>query len=226
MLIPMAIAAATMPWGQSANYGLFVVFLTPIIVILLDIAAPADSGVVTARLVDTIVGSGIVLIFGYLLWPRTWRSSLEGPLQQVVMALDAFVEAAFGTSGEDRRQARRRTFRALTELQNALQRQLAEPPPLRTRAAAWWPLIVQMERTADSVIEAAVAVDSGASPPAAGQVATLRHVIQTIGDPAAGSHRDVPDDLASGVLASLAQDVDAAHRQWRQIEQARHSVAD
>jgi hypothetical protein len=96
------------------------------------------------------------------------------------MALDAFVEAAFtGTTAEGRR-ARRRNYRALTELQTQLQRRLAEPPPISTRAAAWWPVIVQLERTSDAVTEAVIATREGEPGPDLAQVSVLRRAIRQL----------------------------------------------
>lgn len=213
VLIPIAVAAAAMPWALGVNYGLFVVAITPAIVILLDLTTASTSGVVTARLLDTLVGSGIVLLFGYALWPGTWRSSLDLPLHRVVAALDAFVAAAFTGGAAQRAPARRRTFRALTELQVALQRQLAEPPPVSTRAAAWWPVMVQLERVADGVIEAAVAVDAGAGRPGPAGVDALRRDLARLDPlPTAPVTNRRGDGEPDDVLAPVAREVDAASR--------------
>ena len=150
VLVAMAGFAALLPWARDTNFGLFSVFQTPVIILLLDLALPAGAGLVAARLTDTLIGCGIVLVFGYLLWPQTWRAPLDEALRATTVALDAFVDAAFTGSPADRRRTRRRTYRALTELQTQLQRLLAEPPPISTRAAAWWPVIVQLEPSARS----------------------------------------------------------------------------
>ena len=113
-------------------------------------------------------------------------------LRAAALALDAFVEAAFTGSPADRRRARRRTYRALTELQTQLQRRLAEPPPISTRAAAWWPVIVQLERTADAVTEAVIATRGGEPAPDLAQVAVLRRAIRQLADDVR-AHR-APDD--------------------------------
>ena len=121
-----------------------------------------------------------MLVFGYLLWPQTWRAPLDEALRDAALALDAFVEAAFTGSPADRRRARRRNYRALTELQTQLQRRLAEPPPISTRAAAWWPVIVQLERTSDAVTEAVIARRGGEPAPDLAQVAVLRRAIRRL----------------------------------------------
>jgi uncharacterized membrane protein YccC len=209
----MALAAAALPWARAANFGLFSVFQTPLIILLLDLASPGGAALVGARLTDTLIGCAIVLVFGYLLWPGTWRAPLDEALRDAALALDAFVEAAFTGDGAERRRARRRNYRALTELQTQLQRRLAEPPPISTRAAAWWPVIVQLERTSDAVTEAVIATRSGEPPPDLAQVAVLRRAIREL-ETDVRTHR-VPDDaeiMADGVLGPVAREVDAARR--------------
>jgi uncharacterized membrane protein YccC len=217
VLVAMAAFAGLLPWARNANFGLFSVFQTPVIILLLDLALPSGPGLVGARLVDTLIGCGIVLVFGYLLWPQTWRAPLDEALRDAALALDAFVEAAFTGSPADRRRARRRNYRALTELQTQLQRRLAEPPPISNRAAAWWPVIVQLERTSDAVTEAVIAQRGGEPAPDLAQVAVLRRAIRRLEEDVR-THR-LSDDAeihAEGLLAPVAREVDAARRLVRE----------
>jgi uncharacterized membrane protein YccC len=218
ILLAMAVAAGVLPWARGANYGVFSVFLTPLVIFLLDLAAPAGGGLVRARLLDTLIGCAIVLVLGYLLWPQTWRAPLDEAMRDTALALDAFVEAAFTGNPTERRRARRRNYRALTELQTQLQRRLAEPPPISTRAAAWWPVIVQLERTSDAVTEAVIATRGGEPSPDLAQVAVLRRAIRQLEDDVR-AHRAPDDDaeiMADGVLAPVAREVDAARRLVRE----------
>src|SRR3954470_2023027 len=222
LLLGMAFFAAVLPWARGANFGLFSVFQTPLIILLLDLTLPGNSGIVAARLVDTLIGCAIVLVFGYLLWPQTWRAPLDEALRDAALCLDAFVEAAFTGDPTERRRARRRNYRALTELQTQLQRRLAEPPPISNRAAAWWPVIVQLERTSDAVTEAVIAIRSGEAAPDPDQVAVLRRAIRELEDDVR-LHRP-PDDaeiMAEGVLAPVAREVDTARRLVREAAPGR-----
>ncbi|MGY1671630.1 FUSC family protein [Geodermatophilus sp. SYSU D00710] len=224
VVVAMAVAAGLLPWARGANFGLFSVFQTPVIILLLDLADPGGPGLVGARLVDTLIGCAIVLVAGYLVWPSTWRAPLDEALRAAALALDAFVGAAFGGDPTTRRRARRRTYRALTELHTQLQRRLAEPPPVSTRAAAWWPVIVQLERTADAVTEAVIAVGQGGPSPDPDQVAVLRRALRELEDDVR-AHRP-PDDaeiLADGVLAPVAREVDAARRLVRDAAPGRRA---
>jgi uncharacterized membrane protein YccC len=215
--VAMAAAAAVLPWARTVNFGLFSTVQTPLIILLLDVTMPSGPGLVGARLVDTLVGCAIVLVLGYALWPQTWRAPLDEALRDATEALDGFVEAAFTGGDADIRRARRRSYRALTELQTQLQRRLAEPPPVSSRAAAWWPVIVQLERTSDAVTEAVIATRGGSPAPDLGQVAALRRAIRQL-EADVLAHRP-PDDaeiLAEGVLAPVAREVDTARRLVRE----------
>jgi uncharacterized membrane protein YccC len=163
-----------------------------------------------------------VLVFGYLLWPQTWRAPLDEALRATALALDGFVEAAFTGSPAERRRARRRTYRALTELQAQLQRRLAEPPPISTRAAAWWPVIVQLERTADAVTEAVIATRGGEPSPDLAQVAVLRRAIRRLEDDVRAPLASDDAELdADGVLAPVAREIDTARRLVRETAPGR-----
>ncbi|SCX49444.1 Uncharacterized membrane protein YccC [Klenkia marina] len=223
VVLALALFAAVLPWARNANFGLFSVFQTPLVIMLLDLAAPSPSELVGPRLVDTVIGCAIVLVFGYLLWPQTWRAPLDDALRAAAVALDRFVDAAFHGTPEETRRARRASYRALTELQTQLQRRLAEPPPISTRAAAWYPVIIQLERTSDAVTEAVIAMRAGAEIPPRGQVNVLRRSIRELDDDLR-LHR-FPDDTeihAEGVLGPVAREVDAARRLVRAQAPGKH----
>jgi uncharacterized membrane protein YccC len=217
VLVAMSAATAVLPWARNANFGLFSVFQTPVIILLLDLTLPKGTGLVGARLVDTLIGCVIVLVFGYLLWPQTWRAPLDESLRAAARALDEFVEAAFTGDPAERRRARRRNYRALTDLQTQLQRRLAEPPPISNRAAAWWPVIVQLERTADAVTEAVIAQREGQPAPDLAQVTVLRRAIRRLeADVQAHRASDDAEIHADGILAPVAREVDTARRLVRE----------
>ena len=225
LLAAMAASAAVLPWARAANFGLFSVFQTPVILLMLDLTLTHDAGLVGERLVDTLVGCGIVLVFGYLLWPQTWRAPLDQALHEAATALDGFVDAAFTGGPADRRRARRRNYRALTELQAQLQRRLAEPPPISTRAAAWWPVIVALERTSDAVTEAVIATREGEPVPDLAQVAVLRRAIRQLEvDVRTTGPDDDAEIHADGVLAPVAREVDTARRLVRATAPGRRAL--
>ena len=56
LLIPFAVLAALLPYGRSRNYGLLATFLTPLVVVLIDLLSPAGWRLAEDRLIDTLIG--------------------------------------------------------------------------------------------------------------------------------------------------------------------------
>lgn len=74
-VLVMAVLAGILPWAMKYSYAMQAVFLTPLILMLINIILPgsADINYATQRLLDTIIGSVIVVAFGYL--PLKWYQS-------------------------------------------------------------------------------------------------------------------------------------------------------
>ncbi|CAH1672673.1 FUSC family protein [Chelatococcus asaccharovorans] len=68
LVVVMSVLAGILPWAMQRSYVLQAVFLTPLVLILVDVIVPGtrdiDYGV--QRLIDTAIGGVIVIIFGYL----------------------------------------------------------------------------------------------------------------------------------------------------------------
>jgi uncharacterized membrane protein YccC len=56
LLIPFGVLAALLPFGRSRNYGLLATFLTPLVVVLIDLLNPVGWRLAEDRLVDTLIG--------------------------------------------------------------------------------------------------------------------------------------------------------------------------
>ena len=50
VLLPMAVAAGALPWARNGNFGLFSVFQTPLIILMLDLASPSGAQLVGAQI--------------------------------------------------------------------------------------------------------------------------------------------------------------------------------
>lgn len=163
ILVAIAVFAALLPIAIVRNYGLFATFLTPVIVLLLDLIHRNDEQLVLARLVDTLLGCAVVLLVGYLPWPDTWRSRtrIGQRFAEVTDDVLAYLRVALGPDAGARAPLRRQTYRRLSDLRTVFQQALAEPPPASTRASAWWPAIVALERLTDAVTAAVVYAERG-----------------------------------------------------------------
>ena len=180
LLIPFAVLAALLPYGRSRNYGLLATFLTPLVVVLIDLLTPAGWRLAEDRLIDTLIGCAIVLLIGYAPWPMSWYAHLPQQYAQTVLDVRRYLEEAIGGgsgedgSGEDgsggggalpaRSRMRRSTYRALADLRTEFQRTMSEPPSISRLATAWWPAVVALEQVMDAITSTAVAVSRGAVP--------------------------------------------------------------
>ncbi|MBA8793282.1 putative membrane protein YccC [Friedmanniella endophytica] len=213
MLLPIAVLAFGFPLAMSRNYGMLSTFITPLVFLLLDFAAPVSSSLVLARLADTALGAGIVLVVGYLCWPSTWRPRLGRTVADATAALADYVRVAFGDDWPASGAARRRAYRALSDVRAALQSALAEPPPLSTRAAAWWPLIAQLERAVDRTSHAVLLARHAGEHPDPTDVNEVVDALEDLG--AALRERRPPRNLTlpeDGPLDLAAHEVAAARR--------------
>ena len=216
LLIPFAVLAALLPFGRSRNYGLLATFLTPLVVVLIDLLNPGGWRLAEDRLIDTLIGCAIVLLIGFAPWPMSWYSHL--PRQYARAALDVcrYLEEALdpdaGVLGADaprgtgprgagpsaRSRMRRSTYRALADLRAEFQRTMSEPPSISRRATAWWPAVVALEQVMDAGTATALAVSRGAQVSPSG-VRQLSDALRAVSEAAATGSAlaetpELPDD--------------------------------
>ena len=160
LLIPFGLLAALLPFGRSRNYGLLSTFLTPLVVVLIDLLGPTGWRLAEDRLVDTLVGCAIVLLVGFAPWPMAWYSHLPRQYEQTVQDMCRYLEEVLerpGSGVSSRARLRRPTYRALADLRAEFQRTMSEPPAISRRAAAWWPAVIGLERVMDAITSAGLA---------------------------------------------------------------------
>ncbi|MEU6088525.1 FUSC family protein [Streptomyces sp. NPDC047085] len=213
----MLLLAPLVPALTPRGYGFQTAAITPVILLLSDILNHQGTGLLLPRLLDSLMGCAIALVAGYLLWPESWHTRVGDRLADAVADTATYVEAAFGpaTDPSSRARMRRRLYRDLSTIRTEFQRALTEPPPTGRRAAAWWPLVVAVERIVDATTAARVRVRHGAPPPSPAEV---RHVALQLRELSEGvryadSLTAVPTHLtgpSDSVLEPLRQEVAAA----------------
>ncbi|MGH3190499.1 MAG: FUSC family protein [Streptosporangiaceae bacterium] len=217
LLIPLAVLAALLPYGRQRNYGLLATFLTPLVVVLVDLFNPIGWRLAEDRLVDTLIGCGIVLVVGFAPWPMSWHAHLPQQFGQTVLKVSDYLEEALlGPAGEassvalpKRSQMRRATWRALADLSTEFQRTLSEPPSISRIATAWFPAVVALERVMEAITSTAISVSRGATVPPDGVrqlAAALRAVAGSAvsGVPLAAPP-ELPDDEVLKILTLTTQ---------------------
>ena len=197
LLIPLALLAAGLPYGRARNFGLVATFLTPLVVVLIDLLVPAGWRLAEDRLIDTLIGCAIVLVVGYAPWPMSWHLHLSAKFAETLRDLCRYMEEALVTAWEpapaghadgpqtaggpqavatrpaSRSALRRQASRALGDLAAEYQRALSEPSAVSRRTAAWWPAVVGLEEVLDAVTVTAVDISHGAPPPSPAAVHEL-----------------------------------------------------
>jgi uncharacterized membrane protein YccC len=192
LLIPCAIFAGLLPYGRDRNWGLFSTFLTPLVVILIDLLVRTGWALALDRLIDTVLGCAIVLLVGYAPWPSSWHAHLPEQLATALDSVARYTETAL-TGAPGRPALRRQTYRVLSDLRTEFQRTMAEPPSVSGRAARLWPALAGLEQVTDAVTATAVRGDVTGQRPDPGQVAQLAGALRSL----ARGIRDgrLPDDL-------------------------------
>ncbi|MGH9097868.1 MAG: FUSC family protein, partial [Acidimicrobiales bacterium] len=139
----------------SLNYGLGVVFLTPLVIVLISTGHPGDWGVAGHRILNTLIGGGLALLGGYLLWPKVDRREL---VDELAIALEAdrvhlgavLAGAVHPSDAPDAAavgRAHEKAALAVANAQTAFQRLLGEPARDRRQSEALWSVTDAARRT-------------------------------------------------------------------------------
>ncbi|MFI6703871.1 FUSC family protein [Streptomyces sp. NPDC050509] len=228
----MLVIAGIVPAMTAKGYAFQTAAITPVILLLSDLLSHEGSGLLLPRFVDSMMGCAIALIAGYLLWPESWHTRIGDRLADAVEETAEYVRCAFapapdaadadaatgvgtGPDQSERVRTRRRIYRDLSVVRTEFQRALTEPPPTGTRARAWWPLLVAVERVVDATTAARVRVDHGAPPPAPAEITAIVRQLRELADGMRSSAVlvEVRAELGGdekGVLAPLRQEVRGA----------------
>jgi uncharacterized membrane protein YccC len=203
LLLPFGVLAALLPYGKARSFGLQAIFLTPLVVLLIDLLDVGGWHLAEERLIDTVLASLVVLVIGYAPWPTAWQAHLPGQFAEALRAVSAYADealvatpaariAAAGTAAAPRQapgaapgqrsRLRRRTYRALSNLRAEFQRTMSEPAAASRRAAAWWPAVVGLEEVMDTVTATVVAIGRGAPVPPAAAVHALTGRLRAVAD--------------------------------------------
>jgi uncharacterized membrane protein YccC len=203
LLLPFGLFAALLPYAKARNFGLAATFLTPLVVLLIDLLTPTGWQLAEDRLIDTVLASAVVLVVGYAPWPSAWQAHLPGQFAEALRAVSAYTDEALvttpaariaatgtprapgrvpGAEPPPRSRLRRRTYRALSNLRTEFQRTMSEPTPVSRRAAGWWPAVVALEEVMDAVTATVVAIGRGAPVPSASAVHALTGTLRAVAD--------------------------------------------
>ncbi len=207
LLVPFGVLAALLPYGKSRSFGLTATFLTPFVVLLIDLLSPGGWRLAEERLIDTLIACAIVLLIGYAPWPSAWSAHLPRQFADTLRAVAAYMDESLVTAWDSdppqvtsplpaaanagdaggaapvrRSGLRRQASRALSNLRAEFQRTMSEPAPVSRRATAWWPAEVGLEEVMDATTGLVVAIGRGTAPPGAKAVHQLTGTLRAVAD--------------------------------------------
>ena len=172
LLAPVVLFAALLAYGMSRNYGLFGVFLTPLVILIIDVLTHGGWRLAEARLIDILLGCGIALGLGYAPWPSSWHANVPRDLAAAIDEAACYLDLALHdrTAGPAA-SAHARARRKLATVRVEFQRTRAEPPRVRQRIMVWWPAVIALEWLLEAV--SATAVDTAGQQTQAAAVSEL-----------------------------------------------------
>jgi uncharacterized membrane protein YccC len=231
LLIPFGVLAALLPYGKAKNFGLSAVFLTPFVVLLIDLLHNTGWRLAGDRAIDTVLGVAIVLLVGYAPWPVSWHAHLPGQFAGTLRVITAYMTESLVTAWEGQEQQpgqgqraakpgagparrsrlRRQAFRSLSDLRAEYQRTMSEPEPVSRRASVWWPAVVGLEELTDAITRDYLAISHGAPVPRPQSVHQIAGTLTAVADameaglpPVAGP---LPDDPELAPLTDAVRSV-------------------
>ncbi len=170
---------------RAVSFGLFMAFLTPVVVLLSELGRPGQSEFVIAALRAgyTVAGGLLAVAGGALLWPSWEPARVRQGLAAAIEAHAAYADLELAALlGEDAGQApaleaaRRAAGLASNELEASLNRAMQEPGQGRSRSQGGGE-----ERRAGKELDATLAVDA-ALRRVAGRLLALQHDPAQAGD--------------------------------------------
>jgi uncharacterized membrane protein YccC len=122
---------------RSFGYGFFTLVLTPLFMVLLELANPGDWAASLFRILDTLIGGMLALIGGYTLFPIWERERLPLQLARTLLAVkeyfdtvaDVYLGKAIALREIER--TKRQAALEMTNATTAAQRLLSEPSHVR-----------------------------------------------------------------------------------------------
>ncbi|MGL3150102.1 FUSC family protein [Microbacterium sp. A82] len=214
VILPLA---ALIPIAMPRNFGLFSAIMTSLAVLLVELHAGASAGLVSSRLMDTVLGCAIVLLIGYLPWPATWRAprnlakNVAGLARSIAQYAGIALEDQVTDSDAQRAAAARRAlYRQIADMRTLVARSLSEPR-IADAASAWMLEIAALERVTDAITAAATTqiassttVDRQATERAQAALRELADAIE------AGRAPQTVEPSGSGPLALMDDEISSA----------------
>jgi uncharacterized membrane protein YccC len=156
-----------MRWAGPANYGIFGVAISALVVLLISITGLAPKEVIAARGVNTIVGGAFALV-AYAIWPSWERNRLPDLIAALLNAYrnsfrairEKIIEPSPASSGE-RERTRQAARIARSNLETSIERLVAEPGVSAAQLARVNAILAASHRFAHAMIALEAGIPEG-----------------------------------------------------------------
>jgi uncharacterized membrane protein YccC len=159
-----------MRWVGPANYGIFGVTVSALVVLLLAITGVAPNGVIHARAVNTVIG-GLFALAAYAAWPSWERNRLPelfGALmeayQKSLAAITAELLEPGPTAARERDRTRQAARTARTNLETSLERLAVEPGVAQEQVAQANAMLASSHRFAHAMMALEAGIPASETP--------------------------------------------------------------
>jgi uncharacterized membrane protein YccC len=159
-------------WIGPANYGIFGVCISALIVLLISITGLSPREVILARGINTIVGGALALV-AYLVWPTWERSRLPDLFAALLDAYGNSFRSVFrklldpaSASASERERTRQASRIARSNLETSIERLAAEPGISAEQLAQANAMVASSHRFAHALIALEAGIpETGAQTP-------------------------------------------------------------
>ena len=194
--------------------------MTPMALVLLQLGGQSSAAEFWPRVLDSVLASAVVLLFGYLLWPERPRHRIEPRLVTATTALRAYLDAVTDHRRTGEVWLRRTAYRSLADARHEVRQGLAEPPPTGRLAEQWLPATAALERLGGAVAAFAAQVRYGGRVPDPAETERVRRALDEL-TAEAREHRpptspaarpSAPHDPALSALGRAADELEVLLR--------------
>ena len=158
-IVLMAVFTLLLRWAGPANYGIFVMAISALVVLLVAVTGVAPSTVIAPRALNTAIGGSLALI-AYAIWPTWEKTQTRAALADMLDCYRDYTQAVLGawqggsTAVIDRIRTKGR--RARSNAQASVDRMTGEPGITAKQATALNAILVHSH----SFVHAIMAMES------------------------------------------------------------------
>lgn len=156
------LCASLLPVASRRGHMFTVSAFTPIVFVFLAVVGK-DHHVLLPRVVDTVVGAGIVMIVDLLFWTRAPSLRPAAQIHRAEAAARTYLSATPEIDAGRRHLLRREAFRAMAQARTAVQLASAEPHPFRRPPTQAVSQLDEIESRIDTATRSAWAFCSAAN---------------------------------------------------------------